>query len=339
MAVRYLNDVGNQFVKADREEMVQGIIKACGRVVVGETITYRQNLIDGVSNPELLKGCGCDMVLVNHYDMNMPMMPGIASSKEGVEKFFSLWNEAGSKGIIPEQHIVEGEFQDYFLESLGFGRTIADAARLAGIPVGIVLLSMRDNGKIPPALLANEENARRAVEHGVKFISLICSSEVTTEDLTGYIREVRKGFGNCGIIKAGKMQAGGFVFKRKPDEYMTAEEIHQIAESGADVLVLPAPGTAQGFTVDVVKDWIDIAHEEGLLVETAVAASLEGAEPETIRRFAVDSKMAGADLQQIGDSVYGGVSTPENVKAFATAIKGERHMLRRAVISPMRGEA
>ena len=113
MALRYLNDVGEKFVRTDRKEMVQGITKACGRVVVGETITYRQNLIDGVSNVELLKGCGCDMVLINHYDMDMPMMPGLASSKEGIEKFFPCGTSqaaGGSAGSISGR----GEFQDYF---------------------------------------------------------------------------------------------------------------------------------------------------------------------------------------------------------------------------------
>ena len=337
MALRYLNDVGEKFVRTDRKEMVQGITKACGRVVVGETITYRQNLIDGVSNVELLKGCGCDMVLINHYDMDMPMMPGLASSKEGIEKFFSLWNESGSRGAVPDPSVVEGEFQDYFLESLGFGRTLADVRRLAGIQVGIVLLCMEDNGKIPPALLANEENARRAVEHGANFISLICSSEVPTEELVKHIKAVRRGFGEHGLVKAGKMQAGGFVFQGKAEEYMTEKEIREIAESGADVLIMPGPGTAQGFTVEIVKRWIDLAHENGILAETAVAASLEGADPETIKRFAADGKMAGADLQQIGDSVYGGVSSPENILAFSQAIKGVRHTLRRIALSPVRG--
>lgn len=338
MALRYLNDVGDRFVKAGRQEMVRGIRKACGRVVVGETITYRQNLIDGVSNIELLKACGCDMVLINHYDMDMPMIPGLTSSKEGIEKFFSLWNESGSKGKVPDPKLIEGEFQDYFLESLGFGRTLSDVSRLAGIQVGIVLLCMEDNGKIPPSLLANEENARRAVEHGANFISLICSSEVSTKDLAKYIKAVRSGLGEHGLVKAGKMPAGGFVFQGKTEEYMTEEEIREIAESGADVLILPGPGTAQGFTVETVKRWIDFAHGCGILAETAVAASLEGADPETIKRFAADGRTAGADLQQIGDSVYGGISSPENVLAFSQAIKGVRHTLRRIALSPVRGE-
>ena len=89
--------------------------------------------------------------------------------------------------------------------------------------------------------------------------------------------------------------------------------------------------------METVKRWIDLAHENGILAETAVAASLEGADPETIKRFAADGKMAGADLQQIGDSVYGGVSSPENILAFSQAIKGVRHTLRRIALSPVRG--
>ena len=80
----------------------------------------------------------------------------------------------------------------------------------------------------------------------------------------------------------------------------------------------------------------DSVHNCGLLAETTIGTSQEGADPDVIRRFAIDSKMTGADLFQIGDSVYGGCCTPENVMSFARAIKGQRHTLRRAALSPLR---
>lgn len=338
MALHFLNDTGAPLLKAGRKDYIQGIVDAGGRVVVGETITFKQSLIDGVTNAEMMRGCGCDMVMVNHYNMDMPMMPGLPSLPQGIEQFFSYWNEAGSPGKVPPTSLVETAFQDYFLESFGFGRTLADASRLAGVPIGMGLLPTEPDPSIPPALLANEANARRAIEHGANFISIICTPKLDTRDLAGYIRAVRAGFGDHGLVKVGKMPWGGSTFKTPSSEYFTKDQIEMIAEAGADVLIVPSPGTIQGFTIEQVKTWFDIAHQNGLLAEATVGTSQEGADPDVVRRFAIDSKMAGADLQQIGDSVYSGVTTPANIMAFAKAIKGERHTVRRMALSPLRGE-
>jgi len=50
---------------------------------------------------------------------------------------------------------------------------------------------------------------------------------------------------------------------------------------------------------------------------------------ETVRRLALDGRLTGADIYQIGDGGYGGMAIPENILAFATAIKGKRHTYRR----------
>ena len=55
MAVKFLEDVGAKLINATRKEMVDAIFAASGRVVIGETVTFKQSMIDGVSNIELLK--------------------------------------------------------------------------------------------------------------------------------------------------------------------------------------------------------------------------------------------------------------------------------------------
>ena len=102
------------------------------------------------------------------------------------------------------------------------------------------------------------------------------------------------------------------------------------------MIIIPAPGTVPGLTIEIVKSWVQVISSLGLLAEVTIGTSQQGADPDVIRRIAIDSKMTGADLYQIGDGVYSGVATPENVMAFANAIKGKRHALRRAALSPLR---
>jgi hypothetical protein len=60
-----------------------------------------------------------------------------------------------------------------------------------------------------------------------------------------------------------------------------------------------------------------------------IGTSQESADEGTVRRLALDGRLTGADIYQIGDGGYGGMAIPENILAFATAIKGKRHAYRR----------
>lgn len=337
MAVKFLEDVGTKLIRATRSELVKAISDASGRVIIGETVTFKQSLIDGVTNVELLKSWGCDMVTINHYNVDFPMMPGMSSTEEGIEKFGSFLNESGSKGCRPSSKIIENAFQKAFWQ-FGFGVTINDVKRLAGIPVGVTLEPVTEDDDYPYGRVANEENAHKAAEQGANYITLIHTPQMSVSEFAKRVKQVRKGMGENGLVKAGKMPWGGCSFLVNADEFVTEEEIRELADAGADVIVLPTPGTVPGLTVDLVRQWVTVVHNCGLLAETTIGTSQEGADPDVIRRFAIDSKMTGADLFQIGDSVYGGCSVPENVMAFARAIKGQRHTLRRAAISPLRGE-
>ena len=58
MAVKFLEDVGTKLTSASRSEMVHAISAASGRVIIGETVSFKQSTIDGVTNVELLKSWG-----------------------------------------------------------------------------------------------------------------------------------------------------------------------------------------------------------------------------------------------------------------------------------------
>jgi len=335
MAVKFLEDIGPKLYDSGREQLIQAIKSASGRVIIGETVSFKQSTIDGVTNLELLKSWGCDMATINHYDVNFPCIPGLDSTEAGVEHFGRLFNIDGSQGCRPSTCILEESFQKAFWQ-FGFGRTIGEVKRLTGIPIGMTLEPVADDSGYPTSRVATEENAAKGIAQGASYVTIIRTPSMDSTAFAGCVAEVRKGVENRGLVKAGKMPWGGVSFKELADSFVTTTEIEQLAQAGADVIILPSPGTVPGLTIELVRSWVSTVHECGILAETTIGTSQEGADPDVIRRFAIDSKMTGADLFMIGDSVYGGCCVPENVMAFARAIKGQRHMLRRAAISVLR---
>ena len=105
------------------------------------------------------------------------------------------------------------------------------------------------------------------------------------------------------------------------------------AEAGADIILLPAPGTVPGLTVEYIRDLVSYAHSLGCLTITAIGTSQEGADVATIRQIALMCKMTGTDIHHLGDAGYGGMALPENIMAYSIAIRGIRHTYHRIAAS------
>ena len=67
-----------------------------------------------------------------------------------------------------------------------------------------------------------------------------------------------------------------------------------------------------------------------------VGTSQEGADMETIRQIALQSKMSGADIFHLGDAGTLGIAEPNNILAASDALRGRRHTLRRMAASLLR---
>jgi len=102
------------------------------------------------------------------------------------------------------------------------------------------------------------------------------------------------------------------------------------------VILLPAPGTVPGITLEYARTLIRQAHAKEALAMTTIGTSQEGADEATIRQIALMCKMAGADIHHIGDSGYMGMALPENITAYSVAIRGKRHTYRRMASSLVR---
>ena len=141
------------------------------------------------------------------------------------------------------------------------------------------------------------------------------------------MRLLRAGLGPDAMLVAGRMPWGGS--RMGISDFMLPSEVDKVVEAGANMVVLPAPGTMADATLEVIREAVALAHRLGALAEITIGTSQESADQDTVRRLAMESKLTGADLFDIGDGGFTGVAPPENIFAFAVAIKGRRHTYRR----------
>lgn len=128
----------------------------------------------------------------------------------------------------------------------------------------------------------------------------------------------------CDLQAAGKMHASG-VAGEGGEKIMTPADAEAFMAAGADIILLPAPGTVPGITQEYAHRLIEVVHSRGKLALTAIGTSQEGADVATIRQIALMCKMAGADIHHIGDTGVPGMALPQNIMAYSIAIRGERH--------------
>ena len=177
---------------------------------------------------------------------------------------------------------------------------------------------------------ATLENAKKAADMGVNFILLTGNPGigVTNEAIEQTLRLYKQAFGDRLILAAGKMHASG-ILTEGAENIITKDDIAAFSAAGADIILLPAPGTVPGITVEYIRHLVSYAHSLGCLTITAIGTSQEGADIATIRQIALMCKMTGTDIHHLGDAGYGGMALPENIQAYSIAIRGIRHTYRR----------
>jgi len=300
--------------------LLESIRSASGRAVAAEIVAFRPPLIDGVSNAGLAAALGVDIVHLNHYDVNNPQIAGFPSHPEGIK----AW---GKIGFMVEP---TGEIEDAvcgFLGTMGLGVTIHELRAAIGRVVGVSLEVVFDQTTAPPGRQAIPETAARAIQQGTAYITLVATPAHSPDTLAANLRTLRAGLDPDVVLVAGRMPWGGS--REGVPEFLDAAEVEKQVTAGADMVMIPAPGTMPGATFEAITQAVAAAHYLGALAEITIGTSQESADEETVRRLAMDSRLTGADIYQIGDGGYGGMAIPENILAFATAIKGKRHTYRR----------
>lgn len=294
---RLLDCCASDMMQMDKQALLYAIRASEGRVLVSETIAITQPLLGNVTNAELAASQGADILLINMFDTDNPVIQGLPAD------------------ITPEQRLRELQ-------------------RLTGRIIGINLEAIDpefaanhdDMWKMKPGRAATAENARKAIDMGARVIVLTGNPNngVSNRALGLALREIREATGDSAVLITGKMHGAGIV-RESGSDIITEKDVAWFAEQGADIILLPAPGTVPGMSQEKVASLIACAHANGAMAMTAIGTSQEGADVTTIRQIALMSKMAGADLHHIGDTGYMGVALPENILAYSIAIRGIRH--------------
>lgn len=303
MAKRLLDATARELAGYDKEDKLAAIRGSEGRTVAAEIIATAMPALFDVSNAELASSQGADLIVVNMFDVTAPAIAGIPGPAEEV---------------IRELKRLTGRLVAVSLEP------VDPQARMVlhGAPMPAA-----------PGRLANAENAARAATLGVDAIMLTGNPGmgVTNASLRRVISTINEAAGDEVIIIAGKMHAAGST--EAGGEIVNSETIAAFSVAGADVVLMPAPGTVPGCHEAQVRSWVEAAHGAGALTMTAIGTSQEGADLQTIRSLALTAKMTGTDIHHLGDCGYFGITLPENILAYSIAIRGRRHAYRRMAMS------
>ncbi|MEK3907073.1 DUF7916 family protein [Oceanobacillus sp. FSL W7-1309] len=303
---RLLDCTASDFQKMNGQDLKQSIQACEGRVMLSETMTSVAPLYPSVTNAELASAFGADLLLLNLFDVFNPAVEGVECDQ--------------NESVIQKVKELTGRPVGLNLE-----------------PVDLHAEQIEKLDTVSKGRLATEESLREARKLGFDFICLTGNPKtgVTNNETVVAIQKARDVFGEEGLIIAGKMHGAG-VTNETGSSIISEDALSSFIEAGADVILMPAPGTVPGITLDTVQNYVQFVHSKGALVMLTIGTSQEGADEATIRQIALNSKMAGADIYHIGDTGFYGIAVPENIMTYSIAIRGRRHTYVRMAASVKR---
>ena len=306
MLKRLIDTTARELTSYNKAELLTAISDSEGRTLAAETIGTVTPMLVIITNAEFVASLGADLIMLNIFDVNDPIIQGLPQTS-------------------PED-------------------TIREVKRLTGRMVAINLepAVIKDGQEesvwnLTTGRQATVENASKAADMGVDMIVLTGNPGVgvDNEAIIQALSRLKEAVGDRVILTAGKMHASGII-SEAGEKILTEKDVEAFVDAGADVILLPAPGTVPGITMEYAGNLIRKAHEKGALAMTTIGTSQEGADEATVRQIALMCKMAGADIHHIGDSGYMGMALPENITAYSVAIRGKRHTYRRMAMSLLR---
>ena len=290
MGKRLLSCFTSDFNKMSGQDLKNAIKASEGRTVLSENVAGRRSVTGDVTNSELARAFGADLILLNGLDVFNPYIDALPESDEPIKL----------------------------------------VKKLTGRPVGVNLEPvdlkadmMEEIEIISEGRICSEATLKKIEEMGVDFVCLTGNpgTGVTNHQISEGIKLAKKYF--SGMIIAGKMHSSGV-----DEPVANFDVVKDFIESGADVIMLPAVGTVPGFTQGEMEKAVKYIKENGALSMSAIGTSQESSTRETIRQIAIMNKIAGVDIQHIGDAGYAGVANFENILELSIAIRGVRHTIR-----------
>ena len=301
---RLLDCTSSDFAKMSKDELLYSIAASEGRVLLCESIGAVLPMLGDITNAEFTASMGADILLLNMFDVDKPVINGLPKTEpqKVISKIKELTGRPVGINLEPVQNILPQDKDSQWSMTKGRKATL--------------------------------ENAQKAADMGVDMILLTGNPGVgvTNQEIIYTLQIYKKELGDKVILAAGKMHASG-ILTEAAENIITVDDIEQFKNAGADVILLPAPGTVPGITMEYVKTLVTHSHALGCLTITAIGTSQEGADTETIRNIALMCKMTGTDMHHLGDAGYIGMSLPENIQTYSLAIRGCRHTYHRMASS------
>ncbi|CEL89508.1 DUF7916 family protein [Streptococcus sanguinis] len=289
MVKRFISSNASEILSMTALELKQSIKASEGRVILSENVAFKESYIGDVTNAEIARSFGADLILLNGIDIFQPFVAGLDAKEDFVEELHRLVGRPIGINLEP----VDSQAQ------MAGERLIIDEGRQASLAT-----------------------IQRAEELGVDFICLTGNpgTGVTNQAIIDTIRVVKENF--SGLLIAGKMHASGV-----DEPVADLEAIAQFIEAGVDIVLAPAVGSVPGFDEQDLKQIVRLAHQKGALVMSAIGTSQESADEDIVKQMAIRNKICGVDIQHIGDSGYGCLAPVENIFAMSKALRGQRHTI------------
>lgn len=292
MVKRLISANTSEIFNMSATELKQSIKASEGRVVLSENVAPRESFIGDITNAEIAKAFGADLILLNGLDVFEPEIFGLVSSKENV---------------VHRLHQLVGCPIGVNLE-----------------PVDLQMDMLEERLTIVKGRQANEETFKQIAQLGFDFVCLTGNpgTGVSNQAIIKAIQMAKVHF--SGLIIAGKMHGAG-----ADEAVVDLESVAKFIEAGADVILVPAVGTVPGFDLPELKEIVNLSHRNGALVMSTIGTSQESSAVTTIQSIALQNKIAGVDIQHIGDAGYGGVAPVENIYELSKVLRGMRHTVSR----------
>lgn len=305
MVKRLIDTTARELAGYGRAEVLASIRGSEGRVLAAEMIAPAMAAVHDVSNPELAAAMGADLLVINLLDVHTPAVHAVdAAPSDVVREIKRLTGRLVAVNLEPVDPHADRVTDDDFGPGEKGGR------------------------------LATPENVAAAVALGVDAVVLTGNPGmgVTNDSLARAVRATRDAVGDALVLMAGRMHAAGSA-SQAGSRLVDDASLEAFVAAGADVVLVPAPGTVPGCHEALVRGWVETVHAAGALTMTTIGTSQEGADVDTIRRIALMAKMTGTDVHHLGDCGLFGIALPENMLAYSIAIRGRRHTYRRMAMS------
>lgn len=284
---RLLNCVASDFAKMDRDALLSAIRSSEGRVILSENVTHAGSALPDVTNAELARAFGADMILLNTLDVLQPDIPGLDVTENPIRRIKELTGPPVGVNLEPVD--LEAEMLETRLE-INIGRQV------------------------------NEQTVQALNELGFDFVCITGNpgTGITNKTIEEAIRLTKSIF--KGVIIAGKMHGAG-----SKDPIYDSKALLAFADAGADIILLPSPGTVPGSTIEECSQLVKSIKAKGKLTLGGLGTSQESSDITTIRQIGLMNKMVGFDIHHIGDAGFGGLAPLENIFELSVAVRGRRH--------------